>query len=175
MLRDPAGHAFSDLQPDVTDLTRVRKLRGAQDDFAGRLFEQINQTCVAVCDAEDKPDQLVEHFLQRHGRTDDPADAVEQRITYKIDILAHRGDISVHSHPEKGPRVTRAMRRWGGQITFSHSRQSQEASLNSRTIARLIPIGGNPRKGRHSLNLRVMLASRNQTRSLHSCRKDEVI
>jgi len=48
-------------------------------------------------------------------------------------------------------------------------------SWNSRTIAKLIPIGGNPRKGRHSLNLRVMLASRNQTRSLHSCRKDEVI
>ena len=32
-------------------------------------------------------------------------------------------------------------------------------SWNSRTIAKLIPIGGNPRKGRHSLNLRVMLAS----------------
>jgi len=77
VLRHPSRNPLPHLHPDVADLGGVRQLRGTQNDFVGRVIDQVHQAGVATGHLHRQSDQILEHFLQGRIGADDIADLVQ--------------------------------------------------------------------------------------------------
>lgn len=60
---DPAGNAFAHLHAEFAEIGFVRKLRGAEYDFAGRRFNQVDQAGIASGDLGGKADDFAKHLV----------------------------------------------------------------------------------------------------------------
>ena len=78
VLCHPTCNTFSNLHSNISDLAGMWQLRSTQDDFGMRRLEQIDETGIATRDVNHQPNQFIQHFLKRHVRTDNGADAMKQ-------------------------------------------------------------------------------------------------
>jgi hypothetical protein len=60
----------------VPEIGSVRHLRSSQNHLGRLMFQQVNQTCVAIGDLRRETDNFAQHFVERSLRTYHTADTV---------------------------------------------------------------------------------------------------
>lgn len=78
MFGHPTGDSLTDLHAERAQFRGVRELGGAEHDFSGVGFDQINEACVASRYLNREPKNFPEHLIKAQLGANNRADAVEK-------------------------------------------------------------------------------------------------